>query len=140
MDRDFEIFRGGPTQPLQDRLYVTLSPTRNIILNANAYKRLGSPAAVRLYYSRRRDTIGIELAGPDVNDAFPVVPNGRGWRISAAPFCRHFGITVDTTVKFISPQFTGDSLLLDLTATIAIARKRRTKAELEKARRANGKL
>ncbi len=136
MDRDFERFKGGPSQPLQTRVYVTLSPTRNIVLNANAYKRLGSPKAVGLYFSRKRDSIGIAIAGPDVDDAFPVVPNGQSWRISAAPFCRHYGISPRTTIKFISPEFTEDSMILNLADTVSIARRRRTKAEIEKARRA----
>lgn len=130
MDRDFEIFRGGPNEALQSRLYVTLSPTRNIVLNRNAYERLGRPPAVRLYYSRTRDCIGIERATPNFNDVFPVVSNGpSGWRIGAAPFCRHFNISVDTTVKFVMPEFSGDSLLLNLAETISVARpKRRRKS------------
>ena len=52
-----------------------------------------------------------------------------GYRISAAPFCRHFGISVESTVKFISPEFDGESLLLNLGETISVARpgRRRTK-------------
>jgi len=63
---------------------------------------------VRLYYSRTRDCIGLEAASGNFNDTFPVVANGpSGWRISAAPFCRHFNISVDTTVKFVAPNLDG---------------------------------
>ena len=126
MDRDFERFRGGPNEALQDRLYVTLSPTRNIVLNRNAYERLGRPAAVRLYFSRTRDCIALEVASGNFNDAFPVVANGlSSWRISAAPFCRHFNISVDTTVKFVAPNLEGDTLTLNLAETISVARPKR---------------
>lgn len=126
MDRDFERFRGGPNEALQSRVYVTLSPTRNIVLNRNAYERFGRPGAVRFYYSRKRDCIGLERVSPHFNDAFPVVPNGpSGYRISAAPFCRNFNISVEATVKFVTPEFKGDSLLLKLGETISVARPKR---------------
>lgn len=134
MDRDFERFRGGPNEPLQSRIYVTLSPRRNLVLNRNAYEQLGRPAAVRLYYSRDRDAIGIEPTSPRLGDAFPVVANGAaGWRVSAAPFCRHFNISVDTTVRFAAPAFQGSSLLLSLAETISVARPKRRRAKVEKA-------
>ena len=123
MDRDFERFIGGPNEARQDRLYVTLSPTRNLVINRKVYEQLGQPASVRLYYSRRRDCIGVERSPGSFNDSFPVMANGPvGYRISAAPFCRHFGISVESTVKFISPEFDGESLLLNLGETISVAR------------------
>ncbi len=126
MDRDFEKFIAGPNEALQSRVYVTLSPTRNIVLNRNAYERLGRPGAVRLYYSRTRDCIGVEPASPSFNDSFPVMANGpSGWRISSAPFCRHFNISPETTVKFIAPEFNGTSMLLNLAETISVARPKR---------------
>lgn len=126
MERDFERFLGGPTQALPTRMHITLHSTRHIVLNRNAYERFGSPAAVRLYYSARRDSIGIERTSPNFNDAFPVISNGAsGWRINAATFCRHFNISVDTTVKFLAPEFNGDTLLLRLAETVGVARPRR---------------
>lgn len=126
MDRDFERFRGGPNEALQDRLYVTLSPARNFVLNRNTYEQLGSPAAVRLYYSHKRDSIGIETASGNFNEAFPVVPNGAsGWRICAAPFCRHFNLSVETTMKFLTPVIVGTTMTLNLVETISVARPKR---------------
>lgn len=126
MDRDFERFLGGPTEALQNRIYVTLSKTRHILLNRNAYEKFGCPAAVRLYYSRQRDCIGVERSSVNFNEAFPVVKNGPvGYRISAAPFCRHFNISPDVTLKFIAPEFHGDTLLLKLGETVSVARGKR---------------
>jgi hypothetical protein len=126
MERDFERFRGEPNEDRATRLYITLSPTSNIILNRKAYEMLGRPATVHLYYSRERDAIGIEVTSPRFNNAFPVMPNGpTGYRISAAPFCRHFNISVETTSKFIQPEFKGNTLTLKLGETISVARPKR---------------
>ncbi len=129
-DRDFEKFPGGPNEALQDRLYVTLSPTRNIVINRKVYEQLGQPSSVRLYYSRKRDCIGIERTSDSFNDSFPLMKNGPvGWRISAAPFCRHFNISVETTVKFLHPEINSGSLLINLGETISVARPKRRRAK-----------
>ena len=126
MDKDFEKFIGGPTEALRNRIYVTLSPSRNIILNRRAYELLGKPQAVRLYFSRERSAIGLEECSPRFNEAFPVVPNGpSGYRISAAPFCRHFNISPGETIKFIAPYLDGRSMILKLRETISVARPKR---------------
>ena len=126
MDQDFERFQGGPTEALRNRVYVTLSPTRNIVLNRRAYELLGKPPAVRLYYSRQRNAIGLEASSPRFNESFPVVPNGpSGYRISAAPFCRHYNISPDETLKFIAPEINGQSMMLKLRETISVARPKR---------------
>ena len=128
MEKDFERFQAGPNEALRNRVYVTLSPTRNIVLNRRAYELLGRPQAVRLYYSRERRAIGLEVSSPRFNEAFPVMPNGpSGYRISAAPFCRHFNITPDTTLKFVDPEIVGQTMLLKLHQTISVARPKRTR-------------
>lgn len=59
MDRDFETFLGGPNEVISKRLHVTISPAKLILLNRNMYVELGRPEAVRLAFSRVRDTIAI---------------------------------------------------------------------------------
>jgi hypothetical protein len=126
MERDFERFRGEPNEDPAKRLYVTLSTQNQILLNRRAYELLGRPSAVHLYYSRERDAIGIEVTSPRLNNAFPVMPNGpAGWRISAAPFCRHFNISVETTSKFVQPEFKGNTLTLKLGEIVSVARPKR---------------
>ena len=125
MDKDFERFAGGPNQPTAHRFHVTLSPQLLIKLNRRAYEHLGRPAAVYLYYSRARDTIGVEPTSPRFQQAFPVLPNRTGWRINAAPFCRHFKISTDDTLKFVAPEMEGQSLMLKLGATVSVARQKK---------------
>ena len=128
MDVDFESFQGRPNVALRNQIHVTVNPNRVIVLNRTAYQRIGRPQAVRLYYSRQRHAIGIEAVSPRFNEAFPVVPTGpSGYRICAAPFCRHFGLAPATTLKFISPEIKGQSMTLKLRETVSVARPRRSR-------------
>ncbi len=63
------------------------------------FHTLGKPAAVYLDYSRTRDIIAIEPASPRLSESFPVIANRCNRHINATPFCRHFGIDIDTTLK-----------------------------------------
>jgi hypothetical protein len=127
MERDYERFRGGPNEAASKRVHITISPANLILLNRNIYERIGKPEAVYLYFSRERDSIGIEPTSPRFNEAFPVMPNGRGWRINAAPFCRHFNIRINQTLKFIAPQIVGRELRLKLSDTVSVAARKRKK-------------
>ena len=61
-----------------------------------------------------------------MNEAFPVKQHGRtGWRINAAPFCRHFGIRIDSTLKFVDPEIQGVKLLLKFSHVVGAATVRR---------------
>ncbi len=114
LEREFERYRGGATEAAQKRIHVTINPQKLILLNRNMYHLLGKPDAVHLNFSRTSDTIAIEPASPRLSDTFPVVANNFNWRINAAPFCRHFGIDIDTTLKFIQPDIVGNTLYLKL--------------------------
>ncbi len=127
MRRDFEMFLGGPNEAIAQRMHVTISPQRIIRLNRNMYAAMGKPSAVRLSYSRTRDIIAIEASSIRQPEAFPVMPEGSGWRISAAPFGRHFKIEIDSTLKFIAPDLVGSTLYLSLTKTITVSRRKRKK-------------
>jgi len=131
MERDFEKFRGGPTQPSNERLHITINRRNTILMNRNCYRMLGKPTAVYLYFSRVRDTIAIEpLHNPRLPKAFPVrQKNSTGWRIQAGPFFKHFGIRVDTTEKFISPDIRDGKLMLKLSDTVTVDRLRKGTAK-----------
>jgi len=132
MDRDFERFKGGPNEAASKRIHVTISPQKLILLNRNIYNLLGRPAAVYLSYSRTRDVIAIEPTSPRLPESFPVIQNIMNWRINAAPFCRHFGIQIDTQLKFVAPEIIHGILHLKLNETISVGgRKRRRKVKSE---------
>ncbi len=127
LDRDFEKFRGGPTQPAADRIHVTINKENVIGLNANCYRLLGNPPAVYLYFSRVQDVIAIEpVHSFRLPEAFPVkLKTHVGWRINASPFCKHFNIRLDSTQKFISPEIRDGKLQLKLSETVTVRQNRR---------------
>ena len=130
-DRDLEKFRGGPNKPAQYRMRVTLNRANVLSFNKNTYAQLGRPPALYLYYSRERDLIALEpVQSPNLPEAFPILDKGfSGYRINAAPFCRHFGISLGTTLRFIDPEMRNGKLELKLADTVSVAqvRKRRKK-------------
>ncbi len=125
LDREFERYQGGPNEAASKRLHVTISPAKLILLNRNVYHLLGKPAAVYLNFNRMRDIIAIEPSSPRLPQSFPVLPTGHSWRINAAPFCRHFGIDIDTTLKFIHPELETNALYLKLAETVSVGGRRR---------------
>ena len=133
MDRDFEKFRGGPTQPPQGHLYVSITRQNMIGMNAFCYRELGKPPAVNLYFSRARDIIMIEpVPSANLPEAFPVRQKTHsGYRINASPFCQHFNIRMDTTQRFAHPEIRDGKLILKLGETVTTRHIRRQKKKSE---------
>lgn len=105
LDRKFEKFLGGPTQPPELRVRVSLDKRNVILMNKKCYQMLGKPTAVYLHFSRTDDIIAIEpVHSYRLPAAFPVRVYDTTFSINAAPFCRHFGIKLDATQQFISPR------------------------------------
>lgn len=119
-----EKFQGGPTPPPNVRLNVTIDKNSVIRINRVCYRKLGNPTAVYLYYGREECVIGIEpVHSYRLPSAFPLkeTTNG-GWRINAAPFCRHYGIRIDSTERFVNPDFdaNGKRLVMKLSETVTV--------------------
>ncbi|MEJ7849584.1 MAG: hypothetical protein WKF92_15990 [Pyrinomonadaceae bacterium] len=132
MEREFEKYLGGPTQSTSDRMHITINANNVIGFNNNLYRLLGKPPAVYLHFSRVRDIIVIEpVSSLRLPTAFPVKQKTSvGWRINAAPFCKHFNIRIDSTERFISPDLRDDgSLHLKLSETVTIRQIRRKKRQ-----------
>ena len=129
MDRNLEKFRGGPNKPAQFRMRVTLNKTNVLSFNQNTYHELGKPPAAYLYFSRTRDLIAVEpVHSLNLPEAFPILTkSSSGFRINAAAFCRHFGIQVDRTLRFIDPEIRDGKLELKLANTVSVAQVRRKK-------------
>ena len=127
MDRKFEKYRGGPTVAASERLHVTLARYGRLFFNRTVYERLGKPAAIYIYFSRTDDQIAIEPSSPNLPESMPVLAARNGWRVNAAPFCRHFGIKLDTTEKFIRPEINEGHLILKLAETSSVSKRPRRK-------------
>jgi hypothetical protein len=119
LGREWEKFKGGPVVASQNRMHVTLNPKGIIYMNNNAYRILGKPAAVALYYNRERDDIAIEPANPRFPENFPVRPKQSAWIIQASPFCVHFRLKPSTTQRFVRPDIDDSGILhLELGNTV----------------------
>jgi hypothetical protein len=132
-DRDLEKFRGGPNKPAQYRMRVTLNKSNVLSFNRNTYEQLGRPPAVYLYFSRVRDLIVVEpVQSINMSEAFPVLEkSSSGYRINAAPFCRHFGICLDMTMRFIDPEIRNGKLELKMAEVVSVAQVRRARRKKE---------
>ena len=117
---------------MRERIHVTMNKCGIILLNQNAHRLLGQPRAVNLYFNRKRDMIGVERAHERLELVFPVKQKDNYWMIHANPFCRHFGIRLDATQKFVSPEISEQGLLmLDLSSTVKVGgwtRRKKVKA------------
>lgn len=68
---------------------------------------------------------GLQALGPvqsvNVPEAFPVKrKTSVGWRVNASPFCKHFGIRIDSTERFTNPEIRDGRLILNLGETVTI--------------------
>ncbi len=120
LERDFEKFKGGPTLANRDRIHITINRKGIILLNANAYRLLGKPTAVNLYYSRHRDTIAVEPSHPRLPMVFPIKVAVNRYMVYASPFCKHYGIKIDATHAFVRPDIDDGLLILNLGEIIKI--------------------
>jgi hypothetical protein len=130
LERNFEKFHGGPAARLGQMAEprVTINRRSLIYLNRKAYELLGSPKAVALYYSREDDSIAIEPAYPRFAENFPVISKQEGYSIHASSFCRHYGISVPKTERFIRPDFINEgALILNLRQTVTVGFQRAQK-------------
>ena len=121
---------GGPTQAYGERVHVTIDHRGSIFLNQKAHAMMGRPTAVYLYFNRPKDMIILEpTAASTSSNAFllKVAHRGRsGRRLPANPFCRHFGIRLKTTHKFIRPEVDAvGRMYLKLSETVIVARVKR---------------
>ena len=122
IEREFEKYRGGPTEDPKVRVHVSLAPNGRLILNRKAYAMIGKPPAVNLYFSRTTDTVAVEpVSAARVPESLPVMQNKNdGVRVNAAPFCRHFNIRMPATSRFIRPEVRNGRLILKLSETVVI--------------------
>ena len=116
--------------PPAKRLHVSMCRRGIIYLNQTVYRMMGGPAAVRLYYNRERDQIALQPSIERVAISFPVRQiAAKGWLVRAAPFCKHYGIRLDATERFIQPEIENGVLKLSLGKTIRIQQRSKNKKQ-----------
>ena len=132
LDRQCEKFMGGPTVPFRERAHVTLNYRGAIFLNQKAHAMMGRPLAVYLYYNREKDMIILERTDAlRANEAFTLRETGGGGKgryLQANPFCKHFRIKVEGTVRFLHPEVDAvGRMYLKLRDTVTVSRLNPTK-------------
>lgn len=128
LSREWDLFEGGPTLPFEKRMHVSLCRKGIVYMNQTVHRMMGGPAAVRLYYNRELGQIALQPSIDRVAISFPVRQHGvKGWQVHAAPFCKHYGIRLDGTERFLEPEITGGVLKLSLGKTIRIAQRSKKK-------------
>ncbi len=89
------------------RAYVSINKRGEIAMNAEAFRRINSPASVTLLYDTDSRCIGIKYpVAPDRN-FFPVRGYGRDRKmriVRAARMFKQFGITVERTLVYKTPE------------------------------------
>ena|SRR5664279_4838288 len=124
MVRQWEEFPIGPGSG-DDDLHVTLSKKGEILIGANAFERLGKPDAAVLLFDKVNSTIGVLPADRKAGNAYPLLakPKGRHRIIRANKYCRHYGIRVDRTIAFNTPEIDDEGVLvLKLKTTTVIGK------------------
>lgn len=132
IEREYEEFKGGPNLPNRDRIHVTMNERGLVYINGNCHRLLGRPEAVKLFFNRAKDRIAIKPAHARLADAFPLTAKSGYYLLKASPFCRHFGIRLSATEKFVNPEIDNEGILhLDLSTTVNVSgvrRKRKSKS------------
>ena len=121
LERDFEEFEGGPNISSRHRLHVTIRPDGAIYMNMNTHRLMGKPQAVKLFYSRERDTIAVCPADPrqPKNFVLKKADEYGGYWIRSAPFCSHYRIRVAEVKRFVDADIDAAGyLILDLRRTV----------------------
>jgi hypothetical protein len=130
LDRNCEKFLGGPTVPYSERVHVTIKSGGAIFLNQKAHKMMGRPLAVYLYYNRQKDMIILEPTQATTGHAAFLLKdaNHSARLIYANPFCKHFGIRIRGTLRFIEPAVdAAGRMYLKLNETVTVSRGPRPK-------------
>jgi hypothetical protein len=102
-----------------------------ITLNRKAHNLLNGAESALLVFDEKNSIIGLMASNRRNAEAFPIrQKNSCSWVINAAPFCRHFRISVERTERFDDPDLDNEGVLrLDLKRTHNVSlRTRRQKA------------
>ena len=131
MIRQFEKFTGGPFISSRDRVHVTINKKGALLFNRRMYELMGEPKAVVLFFDTAASVIGVSAAHPQLTEAFPLRTNGTAFKINAISFAKHYGIQIDATEVFLTPEIDEKGILhLDLRRTRTVfGRKRRKKKD-----------
>jgi hypothetical protein len=126
MIRHWTAFESGPYQArTRKEPRVTIHKDKKLMLNRAACEALGDPPAIRLYFDKGANCIGLAATSPDEAFAFPMHQRDNlPYRfVRAGSFCVHFGIEPTATMAFHDVSVDKDGIMtLDLTTAIRVGK------------------
>lgn len=126
MATHWQTYRGGPTKAPVEVVNISINDKHVITFNRRAVKLLGEPEAAVMLFDEKNSIIGLTPSNRRNPEAFPLLrKNSHNWIINAAPFCRHFNISVERTERFVDPELDDEAILrLDLRRTVNVSLKK----------------
>ena len=94
---------------------VTLSPTKKFCIGAKAFRAMGSPDAVLLYFDIPGNRVGMKKASLLLPSSLRVTRSSRDRTVgyvSAGGFCNQFRIKPETTIEFNEITFEKDGMMI----------------------------
>src|SRR5947207_2512330 len=111
---EWDEFKETAARRFPDRLYATINPQGEFVVNVKTYIQMNEPEAVVLLYHADSKTIGVRPSRLEVPNAIAVkVRHIRYCRVfRAKKFLNKHGINLDRTVQFPSAQIDTDGVLI----------------------------
>jgi hypothetical protein len=110
----WEEFKETAARRIPDRLYATINPRGDFVVNLKTYIRMNEPEAVVLLYDRDSRTIGVRPSRLDIPNAILVhTRHARYNRVfRSRKFLVKHGIGIKQTVQFPTAEIDTDGVLI----------------------------
>jgi len=110
----WDEFKETAARRLPERLYATISPRGDFVVNLKTYIRMNEPEAVVLLYDSDTRTIGVRPSRLDVPNAILVhTRHARYNRVfRSRKFLAKYGIEIKQTIQFPTAEIDTDGVLI----------------------------
>jgi hypothetical protein len=110
----WDEFKETAARRQPDRLYATLNPRGEFVVNLKTYKKMNEPEAVVLLYDRDTRTIGVRPSRIEVPNAILVhIRRARYNRVfRSRKFLEKHGIELKHTVQFPTAEIDNELVLI----------------------------
>lgn len=110
----WDEFKETAARRIPDRLYATISPRGDFVVNLKTYIKMNEPEAVVLLYDRDTRTIGVRPSRLEMPNAILVhVRHARYNRVfRSKKFLAKHGIELEHTVQFPTAEIDTDGVLI----------------------------
>jgi hypothetical protein len=113
MQADWIEIKRGDVMPQYAGVHVSMNPKGEIVMNAVAYRELGSPGAFLLLYDAANHRIGLRPAERSAPNAYPALKSNRtGIMVRAHRLLREQRIILPLTMQFDKAEIDTDGILI----------------------------